>query len=199
MDDAEGGDGEDEQRYALAGSPGPIHAALMRAGVMAGGLDEILRKALPGRGVLDVRTLPLGVVPVVRVEFHAEAAANLTGLIVRFLEAVEGADGWQKPEPMEFERGRVLDDVDIAQVNPGWYAVLPGVRYGPGLRRAYVVSSGFQDVLSRVLVGPLEVDPDCWQDGAGVVRLTLTAEDASRLTKLLANVLDWRTEDGRAW
>ena len=91
---------------------------------------------------------------------------------------------------MEIEYGRRLDEVDFSQLNPGWYSVRPGVDYWPGLQRAYAATWGLEDALARVLVGPMQVDPDGWEDRAGVVRLALTVEYANRLTAFMGCALD---------
>lgn len=70
----------------------PPEAWLTQAEVIAGDLRRELRRGPASSGVLHVRTLLLGTMPIVRVELHAEVTADFTDLMTRFLSLVDLAE-----------------------------------------------------------------------------------------------------------
>jgi hypothetical protein len=88
---------------------------------------------------------------------------------------------------MEFEEWSAF----LVHLEPVGFEARPGVDYAPGYRRARLKAAELAKVLGRV-PGWWVVDPDCWPDGMGVVRLTVPPEDALRLREVLSyDVPDW--------
>ena len=157
----------------------------------ANGLERVLRSVLPD-GVMDVRHLPWDGVPVVRAELWSEDAAHFVTLVGGFLDSIN-ARRWRLVRPVSFGGG--LEDVDVALLNPGWFAARPGVRYGRGYKEAVGVAESVGAVLARAaLISCVLVEPDVWTDGRGVVRLTLTVPGAWSLAGLTEIVQGARPE-----
>jgi len=149
--------------------------------LVACGLERVLRSVVPD-GVMDVRYLPWDGVPVVRAELWSGDAAHYAALVCGFLDSINARKG-SVVRPVSFGVG--LDALDVAPLDPGWFAARPGVRYGRGYKEAVEVSASVGHALARAsLVSCVLVEPDVWPDGRGVVRLTLTVMGAWSLTGL---------------
>jgi hypothetical protein len=159
--------------------------------LVASGLERVLRTVLPD-GVMDVRYLPWDAVPVVRVELWSRDASRYVELVRGFLDSINTRK-WRLVRPVFFGGG--LEDVDVALLNPGWFAARPDVHYGRGYKEAVGVAESVGAVLARAsLVSCVLVEPDVWTDGRGVVRLTLTVPGAWSLAGLTEIVHSSRPE-----
>lgn len=177
MDDgARDPDDDDDERSALAGGRRGPGVALEHARAEAENLERALRRVMSG-GALIVGAVEVGRWSVVRADLCTPYALDLR---VRLL-TIDPA-GWKGPEPrgVEFERWRA----GLASLAPIGFERLPGVSYTVAYRRARLAAVALVEVLAR-LPGWWVVDADCWADGTGVVRLTLTPEDASRLAEVV--------------
>lgn len=187
VDDSEtgGGSGEpDHDDWPFCPSVG--REEMRRARAYASALEEMLARATPSGGV-DTRAMIWNYAAAVCVELSAEDAA-VAARRLAWLPGSAQSEGSGAP----VERRTVQDRAfDIAQLNPGWYVVRPGVGHITGLRRAYTAVIVLESVLGQLLPdGPLAVDPDTWETGQGMVRLVLRPADAVRVTVLLAYVLE---------
>jgi hypothetical protein len=173
--DASGPD-DDEERYALAGVVQGCLASAERAWAEAFNLGRVLRRVLPDGGLI-VRAEPCERWPVVRAELGASCAVAVADRLV----SVDPGE-WKGPESsgIDFDQWTA----DLALLDPVGFRVRPGVDYAAGYRRARVAAAALAGVLGRV-PGWWVVDPDCWRDGTGIVRLTLTPGDAARLVEVL--------------
>lgn len=173
-----GADDDGEERYAYALSDaGAGRAGLVRARVFAETLEGVLRRLLPG-GRLIVRAAPCGGSTVVLAELCAEDSAALR----EHLALIDPAT-WKIPGSCGFDFARWLNE--LSALEPIGFVARPGVRYGASYRQARIEAAALAGVLRRAS-GWWVVDPDCWQDGTGVVRLTLNLEDTERLTEVLS-------------
>jgi len=182
------GDGRSFERALIEAGHGK--AAEDRARLIADGLRVELERALPG-GVLDVRAVPWGSADwLVRAELRACEGEGLTDLLTRQFSRLVNP-GWPHHEPMA-DHGQYDGSADPVLMAPGWHAVVPGIDYRPGLKRAMDAASGMGSVLPPVmLAGAMDFEGETWVDGTGVVRLSLTVEDASKLTALVG----WAREE----
>jgi hypothetical protein len=194
VDGSEAGDpgGEDtgEERYRMvSGARASVEYEWFE--LVAERWRAVLDLAAPGVA-LSVRVVG-GATPMVR----SECGASGVGALVELLCKVpEGGAGLVPPPPgVRRVRGDVMDDP--ARVNPGWYAVLPGVDYTPGAQAAYAMADELDEIFGRLLPGgAVEVAPDWWQDGSGEVRFDLEPEDAVWLTALALVLLGVEGEHG---
>jgi hypothetical protein len=169
-------DGE-EERYALAGDESWAREVFKFTRREAASLDRALRRAIPG-GPLIVRAVGGVRWPIVCADLCMPYAACLGA---RVAEADSAA--WKGPAQRgpEFERWRA----ELALLAPVGFDPVPGVRYVDGYRQARVATGVLARALGRV-PGWWVIEPDCWADGTGVVRLMTTPEDSSRLTVALS-------------
>jgi hypothetical protein len=169
-----------------------------RARVIAAGLAETLGRALPSCFPLDVRAVPWGRWWVVRAEMCARDGFSLAELLSG-LPGCVNIDGWPWREAMEFEGAWGFDDPDPVLWAPGWYVVRPGIDYRPGYASAVEAAAALRRILPPVLLaGPMDFDADTWEDGMGVVRVTLNPDDASKLDARVGDAADCRYDGGLA-
>jgi hypothetical protein len=169
-------------------------AAEDHARLIAANLLSELKRALPS-GVLEVRAVPWGVRWLVRVELCTRGSEFLMELLTGYYRRGPVSAGWPY-ERMEFGSDWGVDD-DPALLAPGWYAVRPGIEYGPGYERALEAAAELGAELPPVmLAGPMDVDADTWEDGTGVVRVSLTLDDAGKLAALVGTAFDARADGG---
>ena len=132
-------------------------------------------------GPLDVRVVPWGGWPVLRADMWVEDAECLTDLFTRHLrrggssrETVEVAAAFGLMP--EGGRGpQAADDMDVAELNPGWNVLCPGVKHLAGYRRASAAAEALDAVIRpTLLAGPMAVERNTWQDGHGTCAWTLS-------------------------
>lgn len=164
---------------------------MRRAQEYAAALEEMLARATPGGGV-DTRAMVWNEEAAVCVELGVEDGAMTAERFARFLATVQPKGVGRVVAAAPVERLAKQDRAfDIAQLNPGWYAVRPGIDHIAGLRRAYTAVIALESVLGQLLPdGPLAVDPDTWETGQGMVRIILRPEDAVRIIVLLGYLVE---------
>ena len=185
-------DGDAERRYRLAVGAGARSVAWVHARASVAGLVEALGLLNGGKGPLDVRVVPWGGWPVLRSDLWVEDAECMTDLFTRHLNR-RGLGPYTTSVPSAFSllpedgRGpRAADDMDVAELNPGWNALHPGVKHMAGYRRAFATAEALNAVIRpTLLAGPMRVEWDTWEDGHGTVSLDLEPHDAVRLTALV--------------
>jgi hypothetical protein len=190
-DDARAPDGGAEQRYRLALGRAAQEAEWARADPLLPGLVKTLGLLNGGLGPLDVRLVPKGGLPVMRADLWAEDAERLTWLFTRYpVDGGPGADvlgaAAEYSAPTDAGRGRqAVADSDVAEMNPGWYALDLDVEFFAGLRQARAAARALEAEIRRILPSRLVVGWDAWQDGRGVVRLDLEPAEAARFTVIV--------------
>jgi hypothetical protein len=181
-------DGDEERRYRLKLGAGARSLAWVHARASVPGLVAALGLLNGGAGPMDVRVVPWGGWPVLRADMWVEDAECLTNLFTRHLRAGEPdpAAGVAPAFSLLPEDGRGpqdADDMDTAELNPGWFALHPGVKHFEGYRRASAAAEALDAVIRpTLLAGPMAVKWDTWEDGHGTVSLDLERHDAVRLT-----------------
>lgn len=186
-------DEDGERRYRLALGAGTRSMAWVHARASVPGLAEALGLLNGGKGPLDVRVVPWGGWPVLRADMWVEDAECLTELFTRD-RSVRGGPGPDRASvaaafsmlPKDGRGPRAADDMDVAELNPGWNALHPGVKHLAGYRRAFAAAEALNVVIRpTLLAGPMAVEWDTWEDGHGTVSLDLERHDAVRLTAMV--------------
>ena len=202
--DGQHSDGDEERRYRLTLGKRARSVAWVHARASVPGLVEALGLLNGGVGPLDVRVVPWGGWPVLRADLWVEDAECLTDLFTRHLR--RGGSSRDMAAAAAFsvlpEDGRgpqAADDMDVAELNPGWYVLRPGVKHLAGYRRAWAAAEALDAVIRpTLLVGPMAVEWDTWEDGHGAVRLDLEPHDAVRLTAMVGYLWEKKNPGMRA-
>jgi hypothetical protein len=190
--DARDPDGDAERRRRLAFGREARSVASVRALALVPGLGKALGFLNGGRGPIDVRVVTRGGWPLVRADLWAEDADCLTWLFTRYPgECGPSADAMRAAAeygtlPEDGRGPQAAEVIDVAGMNPGWYALIPGTDYLDAYDRASAAATALEAVIRPILpAGRLVVDWDAWQNGRGTVRLDLEPGGAAWMTVMV--------------